>query len=246
MNLLPFVCAICCFLEGVLVVSVHAVVDALILGSFSVNALAWDPIVIFLFLLAASQGGRAAGEFPQTGLVLPLSLLAPGQLSLTAGTASADGRCGSKIFSGPHTLPGAGAGVDAGRSIRSATVFVSGFVLSMVVAVAIATLIKIEGNTVSADSWRPHITKEWVIPLFVVPSPLPCWLFLPPGTAACAVGSAAPFSFIETECCIAAGAILWEKLMCRYASVPTFPVVLPVPILPLASIHATDVVREKE
>ena len=87
-------------MEGIFVGPVHTMEDP-ILSFFSVNTLAGDPLcltVVLLLLLAASQGGRASDELAitticifWTGLFLPFILLAPGQLSLTAGVSGADG-----------------------------------------------------------------------------------------------------------------------------------------------------------
>ena len=71
--------------------------EGIIICFFSVNALAGNPLCLtVVLLLAASQGGKAPAE-PETmrttrwtGLILPLLLPAPGQLSLTAGVSSAD------------------------------------------------------------------------------------------------------------------------------------------------------------
>ena len=169
----------CCF-EGILVVSVDAMVDLLVICFCVEDALAGD--ITAALLLAPSQAGRAAGEFwtqtltrtltrtmtrtrnwpgiltSWTFLVLPLLLLAPGQLSLTAGVASAD--CLPVIviiidITGPLPLFDAFRCVDTGRHMGSATEEVSAFIIIIVVAGVFAALIQVQGGAIFADAWRP-------------------------------------------------------------------------------------------
>ena len=144
-----------CFLEGILVTSVEAMVDPILCIS-CFNALAGDPIsptAVVLLLLAASQGGRAAAESIWTGLILSFILLAPGQLSLTDGVAGADCLCVSQVVPcGPLPFFDAGAGVGTGSHVGSATHVISGFVIGMLIAETVAaTLIKWEGDAIGAD-----------------------------------------------------------------------------------------------
>ena len=156
-NLL-LVCAGSCFSEGILITSVQAMVDP-ILCFWCFNALAGDPIcptAAVLLLFAASLGGRTAGESSWTGLILSFILLAPVQLSLTAGVAGAD--CWSVNPKHGVHLPffDAGAGVGTGSHMGSAIEKVSVFVIGMLIAETIvATLIKWEGDAIGANDWRP-------------------------------------------------------------------------------------------
>ena len=231
--------AVSCFLEGILVSSVQAMVDPPILCfSCCFNALAGDPIcltAVVLLLLASSQGGRAPGESKWTGLILPFILLAPGQLSLTAGVSGADGWSVSEIPSNPLPLFDAGAGVGRGTHVTSAAPPVSVFVLGMIIANTFAALSEWEGDAIGADGWRPLSTITRVIPLVhLVPAERPL------ETAAGAIGAAAPLAVIVAEGFAAAGTILC--IIC--ADVATSPI--EVPILPLASILSLAVVREEE
>ena len=133
-------------------------VEPLILCYISINALTRDPICLaVIFRLAASQGGRAPGE-PSwlTFLILPLLLLAPGQLSLTAGVASADSwyvSGQSSASTAPLPLLHTGAGVKTGRHVGSGVLSVSAFILSIVVAafaLALAALGQVEGDVTAA------------------------------------------------------------------------------------------------
>ena len=74
----------------------------------------------------------------------------------------------------------------------SATKVVPPAVFSMVVTVAIATLVELEGNAFGAYGWCPLSTIQGVIPLLVTG--------LPPTTAAAgAFGAAAPFSIVMAK-----------------------------------------------
>ena len=249
---LCLVFAVSCFLEGILVSSVQAMVDPPILCfSCFFNALAGDPIcltaVLLLLLLAASQGGRAPGEVSWTGLVLPLILPAPVQLSATAGVSGADvwfvkaNTIGVTNSSAPTSSPlplfDAGAGVGRGTHVTSAAPSVSVFVLGMIIANTIAALSEWAGDAIGADGWRPLIAKVREIPL-LVPAVLPL------ETAAGAFGAAAPSPVTVADDFAAASAILFGIPFCRCADVATSPILMP--IVPLASIISLTVVREEE
>ena len=112
------------------------------------NTLARDPIclktAVVLFL--------ATGESNRTSLLLPFIFPTPGQLSLAAGVAGANGWDVS--FKVPFPLFDAGAGVDTGCDVGSATSpfihKVSFFITGMIVAGTVATLIKREGDAIGA------------------------------------------------------------------------------------------------
>ena len=205
------------------------------------KALAGDPIcltALVLLLLPAYQGGRAVGESNWAGLILPLILPAPGQLSLTAGVARADGWSVSAILSAPLPLFDTGADAGTGTHVGSADgQIVSLFLLGLIIAHTIAALSEWEGNAIGAGCWRPLSTIVRVLvhvfPLLVAVSPLQ--------TAAGAIGAAAaPLAGIVAEGFSAAGAIFFGQC----ADVATSPI--EVSILPLASITSLTVVREEE
>ena len=172
------------------------------------NALARNGICRIAPLLFAAKASvvspKTSDEALWTRLLLSLLLPAPVQLSLTAGVATANCWCVSEVtpivtLSEPLPLLDAGAGLRTGRHMGSATMVVSLFILSVVVAVTIATFIEQEGDASSADDWRQLQTIPRV----------PLRVFFPLQTAAAgAVGAAAPFSVIMGKSCAAAGAIL--------------------------------------
>ena len=114
------------------------------------NALAGDPVCLTAVVLSL-----AMVESLWTNLLLPFILLTPGQLSLTAGVASADGWGVRSVVNSPFPLFDTGAGVDTGCHVGSATDKVSAFITRMIVARAVATLIKWESNAIGADGWPP-------------------------------------------------------------------------------------------
>ena len=127
-------------------------VDPPLFGFRQFNTLARDPIclktAVVLFL--------ATGESNRTSLLLPFIFPTPGQLSLAAGVAGANGWDVS--FKVPFPLFDAGAGVDTGCHVGSADSIVSGSITRMIVARAVATLIKWESNAIGADGWPPLTT----------------------------------------------------------------------------------------
>ena len=95
------------------------------------------------------MGETVTRTFPWTFLPFPLLLLAPGQLSLTAGVAGAD--CWLVIgSSAPLPLLDACRCVATGRHMGSATFSVSVFIISIVVAGAVAALGQVEGGAIGA------------------------------------------------------------------------------------------------
>ena len=138
----------------------------------------------------------------KTGLILPLLLLAPGQLSFAGGVSSADGWSVIVITSHPLPLLDTDAGVGTYCHIGPAIVLVSVFVLSIVVACILAFLCKVEGDASGADGWCPLSTIPRVIPVLVTP--------VPSETAPGAIGSTtAPLAVLLPKCVAATCAILF-------------------------------------
>ena len=119
-----------------------------------VDALTGDPVclktALTALLHASSQGGRASGESEMADLILSFIILAPGQLSLTAGVAGADCWLVIAISPGPLPLLDACRCVATGRHMGSATEQVSVFIISIVVAGAVAALGQVQGDAIGA------------------------------------------------------------------------------------------------
>ena len=119
----------------------------------------------------------------------------------------------------------------------SATVsVVSPFIISIVVAGAVAALGQVEGGAIGAEDWRPLSTIERVIPLLVA--------FLPLETvAAGAVAGMAPFSIVKPEIGVATEAIFFVIR----AHIPAPPIISPylACLASLAAVHGLVVVREE-
>ena len=132
------------FLEWIFVTPVQAVVLT-IPPLFYVNALARDgffSIFPLIVTVDAKTSNEALCIVLWTFLLLPLLFPAPVQFSLTVGVASAE-----------ILLLETGVGVGTGSHIGPAGMEVSAFVLFVVVAVAVATFIELEGDASSADDW---------------------------------------------------------------------------------------------
>ena len=90
--------------------------------------------------------------------------------------------------------------VATGRHMGSATFLVSAFIISIVVAGAVAALGQVQGGAVGADAGRPLFTMSFPIPLLVA--------FLPSNTAAAgAVRGATELCLIILDRLAAAGAL---------------------------------------
>ena len=145
-------------IEGNLICSVKALVDLPIIFLLFIIALTRDSICMSFLVLAPSQSGEAPGpgELFWTSLTLPFLLLAPGQLSVTAGVAHAD--CLFEIvslISIPLALLYTGVWCFASRYVGSWAFVISVIVLKILITCVFTCLRQIEDNTSGAGGWRP-------------------------------------------------------------------------------------------
>ena len=102
-------------------------------------------------------------------------------------------------------------GVGAGCHMSPSTCSVSPFVLEILIAPFVATLIKWEGDAIGAGDGQPLLTTVRIIPLREVSSPFPLWFLHPLETVSTGTigAAAAPLVVLEAEGFIATYATLF-------------------------------------